>query len=92
MALASKKIQQPSPLNPISGQSGKVAQDWAAFFHVLQQTAFAITLSGPTASRPTSSLDGRWIGMPYLDTTLGKPIWLQSVSPDVWIDATGAAV
>jgi hypothetical protein len=27
--------------------------------------------------------------MPYFDTTLGYPIWLESVNPDVWVDATG---
>ena len=53
----------------------------------------AVATSGPTADRPDRKKD-RFIGMPYFDTELGggKPIWLKSVTPDVWVDATGAAV
>jgi hypothetical protein len=49
----------------------------------------AVQNSSTTANRPTTDL---FIGMPYFDTTLNKPIWLKSVSPNVWIDATGATV
>lgn len=44
---------------------------------------------GTTANRPTINL---FIGYPYYDTTLAKPIWCKQVSPAVWGDATGATV
>jgi hypothetical protein len=53
---------------------------------------FSSTLSGLSADRPTSGLPVRWIGMPFYDTTLGKPIFLHSVNPDVWHDGAGAVV
>lgn len=85
MAITGPRIQMPSSM--ISED-----QAWSSFFHSIQQTAFGLSRSGPTASRPTSVLDGRWIGMPYFDTTLGKPIFLKSVNPDVWVDGSGAVV
>jgi hypothetical protein len=62
------------------------------FFHAMQAIDFNVSRSGPTASRPTSTLDNRWIGMPFYDTTLGKPIFLNSVNPDVWHDGAGGVV
>lgn len=72
-------------VSKISEQNGIVAIDWAAFFHSVQQISFALSRSGPTSSRPTSDLDGRWIGEPFFDTTLGQMVFLQSVNPDVWV-------
>lgn len=69
-----------------------IAPEVASLLHSLQIIAFNSTRSGSTASRPTDSLPGRWIGESFFDTTLNKPIWLKSVNPDVWIDATGAVV
>lgn len=45
--------------------------------------------TGTTAQRP---LFGLYLGMPYFDRTLGKPIYCKQVSPTVWGDATGATV
>ena len=53
------------------------------------QVVFACAQSGATSARPTSGL---WVGRPYYDTTLHKPIWVDSTSPVVWHDASGAAV
>ncbi len=41
---------------------------------------------GTTAQRPTTNLE---LGMIYFDSTLGKPIWLKSVAPSVWVDGVG---
>lgn len=91
--IAGPNVSMPSTLSKLQRADGNVSVEWAAFFNALQQIAFDATRSGPTASRPTDALKGRWIGMPYFDTTLGIPIWLQSVGPpDVWVDATGAPV
>lgn len=43
--------------------------------------------SGTTAQRPAP--DVVQVGLPYWDTTLGKPIWWNG---SVWKDATGATV
>jgi hypothetical protein len=45
-------------------------------------------LSGDTGSRPADPA----VGVSYFDTTVGKPIWVQSLSPVVWVDATGTVV
>jgi hypothetical protein len=44
-------------------------------------------LSGITSARPSTDL---YVGMPYFDTSLGKPIWYKTGT--TWIDATGATV
>jgi hypothetical protein len=50
--------------------------DWVEVF---------FTTTGTTAQRPASATTGK----PYVDTTLGKPIWKLGAN---WIDATGAVV
>lgn len=44
--------------------------------------------SGTTAQRPTT---GTYVGQPFFDTTLNKPIW-RNKDNNGWVDATGAAV
>lgn len=95
------KIQMPPAASPmhdvIMDAEGRITgmnnrQDWMAFLHSLQQQSFCASRNGTTAQRPTNAVDGRYIGMPYFDTTVGKPIFLKSVNPDVWIDAAGNTV
>lgn len=88
MAIEGPRIQLPTSFRVVD-DAGNLLPEWTSFLHSLQQTGFNFTRSGATASRPTSTLEGRWVGMPYFDTTLGYPIWLESVNPDVWVDATG---
>lgn len=76
------------PINAVDDESG-VAAPWRNFFVSVFNICAALTTSGTTAQRPTSLI---WIGRTYFDTTLGIPIWVQSVGPLVWCDATGAAV
>lgn len=85
-------ISMPSISVQLTGPGSGTRQEWYSFFATVGQVAHNCTLSGATADRPTSLLPNRWIGMPYLDTDLAMPIWLQSVGPDVWIDATGTPV
>ncbi len=59
---------------------------WINRINMICQT---FQMSGTTSERPTSNL---WIGRFYYDVTLGKPIWVNSVKPTVWHDASGAAV
>ncbi len=65
---------------------------WRAFHQSMQQTVYNASRSGPTASRPTSDQPGRFIGMPYFDTTLGLVVFLKSVVPDVWVRGDGTPV
>ncbi len=60
---------------------------WAGWFSTAQNILTASSSSGATTARPTMN---QYVGMPYFDTTLGKPIWLKTPggSP-VWVDATG---
>lgn len=66
-------------------------QEAASFFHSVQQVAFGLSRSGPTAGRPTSTFPARWVGMNYFDTTLGKPIFLKTASSNAWVLADGTA-
>ena len=97
--IAGPKVQPPQTLSDmfdvVQGPQGEIVSmtlksQWAAFFHSLQQTVFNVSRSGPTASRPTSDLEGRFVGMPYFDTSIGKPVFLKIASTDVWVDAAGA--
>lgn len=48
--------------------------------------AIPLVLHGPTSNRPTNP----WIGLFYLDQTLGWPVWCLEISPSVvWISAGG---
>ena len=93
--MAGPNVQFPSPLTPViqevEGQLG-LTIDYATFLHTLQSIAFYSTRNGPTTSRPTSSSEARWIGMPFFDTTLGKPVFLKIASTSVWVDGSGAVV
>ncbi len=64
-----------------------VLDGWRNFFNAVYFICNSTTTSGTTAQRPT---EGLYIGRVYFDTTLGYPIWLQSIGPVVWCDATGA--
>ncbi len=91
--MAGPKLQPPGPLTPITQEDGTVTIDYASFFHVLQNIAFYSTRSGPTSTRPTSSSEARWIGMPFFDTSLstnGLPVFLAIASSNTWVDGTGA--
>jgi len=86
-------ISQP-PTNAVDTQDGTLriagpSEGWRNFFVAVFNICNALTMSGTTAQRPTTLL---WVGRPYLDETLGIPIWLKSITPTVWIDGTGAPV
>ena len=70
-------------------KTGQTSLGWSQFFQALQYIANNSTQSGPTGSRPTSIAPGRYIGMPYYDTTMGAAVVLASVNPDVWAVPAG---
>jgi hypothetical protein len=63
-----------------------ISDNWFKYLSTVHQLVSRIESSGTTADRPTTNL---WIGQQYFDTTLGKPVWLKSVKPSVWVLATG---
>lgn len=79
----------------ITGSGPAPMGAWAKWFSDLwnalygPQPMIQAVRSGTTAARPA---DGVIVGSMYLDTTLNKPVWVKSLGPIVWIDATGAVV
>ena len=61
-----------------------INQGWRTFLNAVFDLLNGSTQNGPTANRPKPL----WIGQPFFDTTLNKPIF---VSKDgvTWVDATG---
>jgi hypothetical protein len=63
---------------------------WQAWFASISRTLLGLSGTGTTAKRPTASL---FVGYgPYYDTSIGKPVWVKSLGPTVWQDASGATV
>ena len=62
---------------------------WTTYFKQAHPITNSVTDSGITANRPTTDL---WIGRQYYDTTLNKPVYLNSVGPNVWKDSAGTTV
>ena len=99
--MAGPNIQQPSSLSAmfdiITDKDGRLIslilkQEWASFFQAIQHVAISASRNGSTSARPASDFKGRYEGMPYLDRTLGRTIFLKHASSDIWFDATGAIV
>jgi hypothetical protein len=86
--MASKNFDLPDNV-PVIDASGNTAVPWAQWFARVQRIVSSAQSSGTTADRPVKLL---WVGRFYMDETLGKPIWVKSVNPAVWVDATGAVV
>ena len=68
--------------------TGYFTREWSTWFSKIQNVLKTVNAHGTTAQRPTTGL---YIGMMYFDDTLGFPVWLQSVGPDVWVRYDGVA-
>jgi hypothetical protein len=77
---------------PIVGEE-KPLLAWITWFSQVRDIMSAVTMSGTTAQRPTGFL---WIGRPFWDETLQKPVYLSAIgadgAPNVWKDASGSTV
>lgn len=62
---------------------------WTAWFAQLWGLAVALGGNGATAARPTNNL---YVGLMFFDTSLGIPVFVQSVGPTVWVNAAGVVV
>lgn len=82
----------PAPLSgPITDK--QVTPIWRAWFSNLFIFVQALGTNGATVNRPVATTTvPLWVGQPYFDQTLGKPIWIKSLNPTVWVDATGTPV
>lgn len=93
MPITGPRVEMPMSLSQIfdydeQGKIISVKPEWASFWSSVQQICFLTSRSGPTGSRPTST-SGRFVGEPYMDTTLGLPVFLKSASSNVWVKADG---
>lgn len=82
-------MERPPENEPFYVPDRPTPNAWIVWINKLWVTAGSVDNSGATADRPTKNL---FVGRPYFDATLGKPIWLKSVRPTVWVDATGTSV
>ncbi|MBI2725398.1 MAG: hypothetical protein HYX42_04025 [Polaromonas sp.] len=71
---------------PVVDDKGSATVPWMAVFSRWQTIISSGQDAGVTADRPTNVL---WIGRRYFDQTLGKPVYLKSVRPSVWVDGVG---
>jgi hypothetical protein len=79
--------------NLVTDGQGRLQAVWQTFMESVNYWLRPLGQSGTTATRPLDSSGIQlYIGQMYFDTTLGKPIWVKSRNPTVWVDATGAAV
>lgn len=74
------------PLGKLVNEQAIPEQGWASFFSSVFDLLTALTLSGTTSNRPVKLL---WVGRPYFDTTLNRPIWYTGSN---WIRADGTVV
>lgn len=82
------------PTDPIIVDNNRrLTPVYQAFFGSIHDWLGPVGQSGSTADRPTNfSRNPLYVSQQYFDTTLGKPIWVKSLNPTVWVDATGSAV
>lgn len=59
---------------------------WYTWFQQVYTICFAAQQSGTTAQRPDKLI---WIGRRYFDSDLGKPVFVKSANPVVWVDGVG---
>ncbi len=82
-------LNTPPIASPLIQKDGFAVRAFSNWLNQLFLVAFDQQNSGTTASRPTKNM---YVGKTYFDVTLGIPIWVQSLGPTVWVNASGAPV
>lgn len=78
---------KPPPIKaPIQDEQGNITEAWQDFNSDVFNGIRALQRSGTTADRPVKGL---YVGLPYFDTTLTRPIWYTGTN---WIRADGVVV
>lgn len=80
-------ISAPPSQREFQDENRKPTDQWIEFNSDVYRALVALQLSGTTAQRP---LKGLYVGRPFFDTTLNRPIWY-SVNNN-WIRADGVVV
>lgn len=73
------------PQPPLLESPTRFTTPWAGWLSIVQQILQATSSSGPISQRPTKAL---YVGQFWFDTTLGLPVYAQSLNPTVWVPAT----
>ena len=79
-------LSPPPNQTAIQDPQGKIAAAWQQFHSEVFKALTTLQTSGTTAQRPTKGL---YVGRPYFDTTLNRPIWYTGTN---WIRADGVVV
>jgi hypothetical protein len=84
----------PVPTSPqITDSKGVLVPIYQAFISSIYNWLSPVGQSGPTSQRPVAAVNVfMYVGRSYFDTTLGIPIWVKSLNPTVWINASGGVV
>jgi hypothetical protein len=77
------------PTTPVDSAGKTLNKEWRSQIVTIQTAITSLYQYGTTAQRPTTVAG---IGQMYFDTILTKPIWVKSLNPIVWVDATGSTV
>lgn len=78
------------PITALIDENGRPTKSGAEWLTLIWLSSNSVTESGTTAQRPTTKL---WLGRPFYDTTLSKPVFVNAVTPSVvWKDAAGTTV
>lgn len=84
----------PIPSDPqiAYASSGRVTLPWQTWWESIAFWLSPVGASGSTTDRPVASARRPlYIGQGYFDTTLGYPVYVQSLNPTVWVDGSGTA-
>jgi hypothetical protein len=78
----------------IVDKGGALERSYQAWLASIQYYLAPVGTNGTTANRPVNASPQRplYVGQSYFDSTLGKPIWVKSLNPTVWVDAAGTVV
>jgi len=72
---------------------GVLTPIYQAFISSIHDWLGPVGLSGTTAKRPVNTPQNFvYVGQMYFDTSLGKPVFVKSLNPTVWVDGAGAVV
>lgn len=89
MTANAQNFDYPSNTPVVEKDTGMATSPWQSVFSRWHSIIVTGQQSGTTASRPTDQV---WVGRQYFDTTLGKPVYVKSVRPIVWVDSAGTVV